>query len=201
MKKDPLLVNPEFREMALLKILYDLYFIFSANHASILKLFGEIGTRSGNSYHAQIAKSLAQRLNYLQPGTKIPTYTLKDLEGNSFTIPNQSNQATFIQFFTIPCNDCIREMDSIAVLYQHYAKDVQFVSVALNTPKNILNDLIKKYPWYFVLTSDVFKIAEIYQMNTLPAYLLIDAKGVIRQNPALVPWMGFSQSFNSEFRH
>ena len=201
LKKDPMLENTEFREMALLKFIYDLYFIPSANHASILKLFDEIAKRSGNSYHTQIAKSMAQQLNYLQPGTKIPAYTFKDLDGNNFNIPNQSNQATFIQFFTVPCNDCIREMDSIAELYQHYAKDVQFVSVAINTSKNILNDLIKKYPWKFFLTDKVFDIAEIYQINALPAYLLIDARGVIRQNQALVPWMGFSQSLKSEFKH
>jgi len=201
LKKDPMLENSEFREMALLKILYDLYFIPSGNHDSILKLFDEISKHTEISYHVQIAKSMVLQLNYLQPGTKMPTYTLQDLSGNSLNIPNQSNQATFIQFFTIPCNDCIREMDSIAELYQHYAKDVQFVSVGINTPKNILNDLTKKYPWKFLFTGDVFKIAEIYQINTLPAYLLIDAQGVIRKNPALKPWIGFSQTFKSEFKH
>lgn len=201
LKKDSMLENQKFREMALLKILYDLYFIPSGNHASIIKLIDEIGGSTDNSDHTQIAKNMVQQLTYLRPGTKAPAYIPEDLEGNNFNIPNQSKQITFVQFFTIPCNDCIREMDSIAELYQLYAEDVQFISVGIKTAPNTLLDLTKKYPWKILHTNDVFGIAEIYQINSLPAYFLIDSEGVIRQNPALVPWNGFSQFFKSEFKH
>lgn len=202
LNNDPLLQNRELKELVLLKSLYDLYFISSNNKIAILSLISNVGKSSQFSEIEIVASNIFNQLTFLRPGNDFPSDFFKDGNAESkFT--DRSEKSFFISFFTIPCADCLREMDSIAKLHKKYSKDVQFISIALNADDSEIDNLVKdkNYSWEIIHATHDFKLAETYQIKSLPAYFLINSKGKILLNPALSPWKGFSPSFKSVFKY
>lgn len=202
LKQDPMLQQEKLRTMVLLKGLYDLYFYPSANKSTILSLFHQINQESPFETIKKVATNLQQKLTYLQPGTDFPKYFIDNLE-NDKRVSSQMRKAIFVNFFTIPCSACMREMDSISSMFNRYSDEVQFISIVLNTTEEELDKLhvAKKYPWQIKQAEQPFKLAETYQIRSLPAYFLIDSKGKILMNPAFQPWQGFSLAFKSVFNY
>ncbi len=202
LNKDPLLNSWDMKELVLLKGLYDLYFMPTTSKDDILRLINKIGQESSFAEIKKMALSIHDQLKYLTIGTDFPQAYVENLNPDLQEL-STSAKATFVSFFSIPCSDCIREMDSIASIQKKYSKDVRFMSIALNTSENELNKLIKarNYSWEIKLASKPFKLAENYQLKALPAYFLIDTEARILINPALKPWKGFSESFRSVFKY
>ena len=199
--KDPLLKNAALKELVLLNGLYELSFNPNVDKSTLCSAIEKIGQTSLFPKHKKIAFNLVRQLNYLQPGTKFPQDYLTQLKNKNFC--KDLDKAIFINFFTLPCADCVREMDSIAGLFQKYSKEVQFVSIALNSTDDEVKKLVsvKKYSWQIFLATQAFELAEIYRIHSLPTYFLIDSNSKILMNPALVPWRGFSSAFGSVFEY
>ncbi len=200
--KDVDVDDPILKELVLINGLRGLYFKAIKYQAEILSLLIEISKESTIAANKNIAENLVYQLSYLKPGTIAPNIELSDLNGNTFQLNAENQKATFLHFFTFPCASCDQEMDSISVLYEMYKDRVDFVGVAINaTVSNLKNFLSEKgYQWSFVLSENPFELAEIFQLNVLPSYILVDEKGIIKKNPALVPWEGFQGAFKLEFR-
>ena len=198
LNQDPLLEKQSMKELALLKGLQELYYKPSTNKKALLALIHNIGSNSLNIGIIKIATNLVQHLKYLRMGEQFPVAyksEIKDFAANGKDL--------FLHFFTIPCIDCVREMDSISSLYQSYHKEVRFVSIALNAEPNEIDKLVKakQYAWEIIVASEPFTLAEIYKIYSLPSYFLINSNNEIIMNPALNPWRGFSSSFKANYKH
>ncbi len=195
---DPLLHDQALKELALLKSLQELFYLPSANEKALLSLMNKVGQNALGPEIAKMANHLTKRLSYLRIGAQFPQEYEIELEDSS-----SNGKDLFLHFFSLPCADCVREMDSISTLYQVYKKEVKFVSIALNSEKSALEKLLKakQYSWEIVLSSESFKLAEIYDIKSLPSYFLINSDDEIIINPALKPWKGFSHAFESQYKH
>jgi thiol-disulfide isomerase/thioredoxin len=199
---DPLLQSRLLKELALLKSLQELYFIPSVNKKNVLALMGKIGQKSIFPKIKNIAFNLVQELSYLRAGEQFPNDYLAEFDLID-RMKNSDSTEVFLHFFTIPCADCVSEMDSISNIHKKYSKDVRFISVALNAKENQIDKLKKdkKYSWEIIVASQPFKLAATYRINSLPAYFLIDSNNEVVLNAALEPWRGFSSFFKSRFKH
>ncbi len=202
LNNDPLLKDQELKELVFVKGLYELYFVPYSNKDALLFLIDELGQKTSFPNIEKIALNLQQQLNYLQEGTEFPEYFIEEINP-SLDKEMLVEKLLFFNFFTVPCADCVREMDSIASLHERYSKDVVFISIALNVDKSEIEKLIKtkNYSWEIIRAKHPFKLAETYKIKSLPAYFLIDSKRKILLNPALVPWRGFSPSFKSVLKY
>ncbi len=199
---DPLLKDQEFKELVLLRSLYELYFVPASNKDAIVSLIDDLGQKTLFPSIDKIALNFIHQLTYLQPGAEFPKHEILDIS----LIQNEAMRAEkliFFNFFTFPCAECMREMDSIASLHEKYSKQVLFISIALNVNESEIEQLIKakKYAWKIIRATQPFILAETYKIKSLPSYFLIDSKRKILLNPALVPWKGFSPSFKSILKY
>lgn len=56
----------------------------------------------------------------IQIGDRLPSFTVKDLEGTEFSSATLSGKVTLIVFFDTGCGDCHRELPKVDSLYLHY---------------------------------------------------------------------------------
>lgn len=194
---DPLLKNQQIRELVLIKALTQLFYVSGMNQKNILNLLDEIKKASNFPVHVDIIKNIYHKLTYLSSGTKMPEISLLDLNGNLHKLEEYSGKYIFMSFFTLPCDECMRELDSLASIFPNYEAVVEFVSVAYELTSKDLQLLKsnKAYKWNFMIPAMRFRMAEILRLKSLPDYILIDPKGTILAYPAIFPNRSFGATF------
>lgn len=121
----------------------------------------------------------------LGAGTKAPNFTLKTLDGKSFTLQNNFKQGkvVLLDIWATWCPPCRAEIPYLVDLNKKYkGKSVVFVGVAIDQSKSDVSDFAKKNKINYTVCSDPngATVGEKYQVRGIPATYIIDKKGVVR---------------------
>ncbi len=197
LENDPLLSNQQIRELVLIKGLTELYYAPGINQENILSLYNELRESTNFPVHIEIIKNIYHQLTYLKAGTKMPEINLIDLQGNIHKPEEYYGKYIFMSFFTLPCDECMRELDSLANIFPKYKSEVEFISVAYELTSEDLQLLKrnKAYKWNFMIPAKRFRLAELLRLRSLPDYILIDPNGTILAYPAIFPNRSSDASF------
>ncbi len=125
--------------------------------------------------------------NPVVAGTPAPVFSAVDLTGNTLTVP-VSGSPTLIQFWASWCPYCRKDMELMrGVQAEFVPKGLKIISISIDRELDKLTAFLKDNPLAYpviALQSQGDKaaaIAEMYEVQGVPAYFLIDAKGVIAQ--------------------
>ncbi|MCP4552948.1 MAG: TlpA family protein disulfide reductase [Bacteroidetes bacterium] len=196
---DPFLSNQQIRELVLIKELIELYYVPGINKENILSLYNELRESTNFPVHIEIIKNIYHQLTYLKAGTKMPEINLIDLQGNIHKLEEYYGKYIFMSFFTLPCDECMRELDSLASIFPKYKSEVEFISVAYELTSEDLQLLKsnKAYKWNLMIPAKRFRLAELLRLRSLPDYILIDPNGTILAYPAIFPNRSSDASFKT----
>jgi peroxiredoxin len=127
-----------------------------------------------------------------QPGTRAATFRLPDLEGNMVSLGAQRGDVVVICFAPGPdSKPCEKNIHRMAELGQRYAsnKDVKFFTIFSDiedlSPRQTraIEPLAEAAgPRCTTLLDPTHRISKRYNVAKIPAYIVIDAAGVIRYN-------------------
>ena len=118
-------------------------------------------------------------------GFLAPDFTLQSLEGETYILSELRGQAVLVNLWATWCPPCRAEMPAIQKIYDEY-KDQGFVVLALNmtyqdTPSAVL-PFAQEYGLTFpILLETNGKVAERYQLRSLPSSFFIDRDGIIQE--------------------
>ncbi len=107
-------------------------------------------------------------------------------EGNNQTVQLASfrgDKPVFVNFWGTWCPPCRSEMPAMETFYQKHKDEIQMIGVSMyprDDPTTVLN-FVKdaKYSWKFIHDAD-YKVAEKYQVASVPSSYFIDRNGVIK---------------------
>ncbi len=121
----------------------------------------------------------------LSVGAKAPNFTLKTIDGKSFTLQNNFKQGkvVLLDIWATWCPPCRAEIPYLVDLHKKYSgKNVTFVGVAIDQSKSDVADFVKKNKINYTICSDPSgaTVGDKYQVKGIPATYIIDKKGVIR---------------------
>lgn len=104
----------------------------------------------------------------LSSSEKLPSLTLKDIDGNMLNLSDFKGKKVFVNMWATWCPPCRAEMPSIQQLYERTKeKNVQFVMIALD------EDFSKSISY---LQSTAFLLPAFHPAGTLPP--LLDVEGI-----------------------
>lgn len=104
----------------------------------------------------------------LSSSEKLPSLTLKDIDGNTLNLSDFKGKKVFVNMWATWCPPCRAEMPSIQQLYERTKeKNVQFVMIALD------EDFSKSISY---LQSTAFLLPAFHPAGTLPP--LLDVEGI-----------------------
>ncbi|GBF30790.1 thiol-disulfide oxidoreductase ResA [bacterium MnTg04] len=115
-------------------------------------------------------------------GQPAPDFALKSLDGENLRLSEFRGEVVMINFWATWCGPCRQEMPLLEELYRRYKK-VGFRLLGVNIDDD-LRSAIKmvdvlgvSFP---VLLDERKQVSRLYDVNAMPATLLIDRSGIVR---------------------
>jgi thiol-disulfide isomerase/thioredoxin len=95
----------------------------------------------------------------------------------------RGSKPVFVNFWGTWCPPCRSEMPAMEAFYQQHKNEIQMIGVSMyprDDPTTVLNFVRDaKYSWKFIHDGD-YKVAEKYQVASVPSSYFIDTNGVIK---------------------
>ena len=125
-------------------------------------------------------------------GGKAPSFSLKDINGNTVTLESLKGKVVFLDFWATWGGPCKEEFPELDALYKKYGKDgFEVVGISVDKTESNVAEFLKKRPVSFtILTNTKGDVAETYGLPGMPTGFIIGKDGVIRYRHA-----GFSKAF------
>lgn len=115
-------------------------------------------------------------------GGEAANFTLKSADGSNIRLSEHRGQVVLINFWASWCGPCRQEMpelDSLHQKYQHLGFTVFGINVEQDraSADRVLRDIPVTFP---VLFDDDNVVSELYQVDAMPATVLVDRSGTVR---------------------
>lgn len=117
-------------------------------------------------------------------GIHRPDFSLPDINGQLHHIKEWDGKVIALNFWATWCPPCLKEIPAFIKLQSRYAdRDLQFIGIALQKPKEVVEFITEQGVNYPVLAGemDVIKIARAYgnHLGALPYTVIIGKDGRI----------------------
>ncbi|TBL81413.1 TlpA family protein disulfide reductase [Paenibacillus thalictri] len=113
-----------------------------------------------------------------------PSFTLKSLDGTSYTVGGPREKPLIVNFWASWCDPCHQEAPDLKKIADQYKNDLDFYAVNVtkgDTEKNA-KDFVKQYDFKMPVLMDMDgKVSEQYRVLFIPTTYLIDRDGTIRE--------------------
>ena len=118
-----------------------------------------------------------------------PEFTLDDLDGQPVSLSQFKGQVVLLDFWASWCGPCISDLPNLRRIKEKTATlPVVFLNISLDADEAAWREAIDKHEIEGVhmrangFSSDV---AKSYQVTGIPSYYLVDAQGLILENPII----------------
>jgi peroxiredoxin len=130
-----------------------------------------------------LAAAAASAPAAVQPSTVAPDFTLRSVGGANLRLAEQRGQVVLVNFWATWCGPCRQEMPHLNRLYDKYrAAGFVLLGVNIDDDPRAAADLAAKLGVHFPVLLDTDKrVSRAYDMSAMPATLLIDRDGRVRQ--------------------
>lgn len=132
-----------------------------------------------HSFAEIIDENFGKRINY-KVGTIIPSFNYTDIHGNELSSESLKDKAIVLNFWSIACGPCIKEIPELNKLVEKYdTENVKFIAPAALTDKEILiNQFLLKKPFSYDI---VIINGDDYVISSYPTHVIINQKHVVEE--------------------
>lgn len=149
-----------------------------AEHVTLAVARGQVDTVDGTPLPAPVTT-----------GTQAPAFSALDLSGATQTVPVPASVVTLVQFWATWCPHCRSDLALLKTLSARYqAQGFRIVTVSVDKDLTALRRFVQeqKLPYPVIAAyeqppSAQSSLPELYEMEGIPAYYVIDAQGIIAQ--------------------
>jgi peroxiredoxin len=113
-------------------------------------------------------------------GKAAPDFKLPDLDGASVGLSSMRGKVVLLDFWSITCGPCLREMPMVEAVGESHKKDVALWGVAFDQPNKDKKWLLQHQHTLPTLSDTDFVVSDLYKVQGIPALVLIDRYGKIR---------------------
>ncbi|SHJ63130.1 Peroxiredoxin [Anaerobranca californiensis DSM 14826] len=117
----------------------------------------------------------------IEIGQLAPDFTLVDLEGKSYNLYDFRGKVVMLNFWSLACPACLREMPYKDQLYLQY-KDKGFEMITINLDRDFdsIKDYLANLGYSFKILRGTPEVAVQYTVRFIPKTLVLDKDGIIR---------------------
>lgn len=133
-------------------------------------------------YEVRRMKDAAREL--IQPGKPAPDFSLKDLNGEDFTLSSLKGKYVVIDFWGTWCGWCVKGMPEMKNMYDKYSAKLEIVSIDHGDSEETWREGVEKYGmnWTNVRTdyeNPEEDLAVKYAVNGYPTKIIVSPEGYI----------------------
>jgi peroxiredoxin len=113
-------------------------------------------------------------------GLPAPDFKLADLSGNSVALASTRGKVVLLDFWSITCGPCIREMPLIETIGEAHKADLIVWGVSPDQPVRDKKWLLQHQRTLPTLSDTDFVVSDLYKVHGIPALVLIGTDGTIK---------------------
>ncbi|MFH1936658.1 MAG: TlpA family protein disulfide reductase [Bacteroidota bacterium] len=197
LRADSVLRNEDFRELVLLKGLFEYFYTNQELQDPIIAILKTINQESPWEGNRVVAADMVAKVTKLRPGTPAPEFLLAGRKQDHYhSLKEFRGKPVVINFWTTFCQGCLAEMELQVPLWEKYKDQVEFISICADRywiKMNYFAMIKPEYAWTLLHFSDDTDLLVDYEVRTYPLYVVIDREGNIVQTPAPHPSEGLEQ--------
>ena len=122
--------------------------------------------------------SLIVRKEWL--GNAAPDFKLPDLDGIIVSLSSMRGKVVLLDFWSISCGPCLREMPVVEAVGQSHKEDVALWGISFDPPDKDKKWLLQHQRTFPTLSDSDFAVADLYKVEGIPALVLIGRDGKVR---------------------
>jgi hypothetical protein len=185
---DTLLTNDTLRQLVIISGLREMYYLPDIDRMGIERILRYLGTH-GLGPNKTMAMNVLNTLTYVVAGEAVKSYQLPDFSGKEHRLDDERGKIVYIAFGAEWNKDYMNELVVMQRLNQKYGHRVSFISILVDGDAEKLRNHVvqKKYNWKFLNDTAQKRTRELYQIKTLPHYMIIDHDGELLRYIAPAP--------------
>ncbi len=113
-------------------------------------------------------------------GHPAPDFKLPDLNGNSIALSSMRGKVVLLDFWSISCGPCIREMPMIEATSETHRGELIVWGVSFDQPDRDRKWLLQHQRTLPILSDTDFVASDLYKVRGIPALVLIGIDGKIK---------------------
>jgi len=113
-------------------------------------------------------------------GHPAPDFKLTDLSGNSVALTSMRGKVVLLDFWSISCGPCIREMPTIEGVGEGHKADLIVWGVSFDQPDRDKKWLLQHQRALPTLSDADFVVSDLYKVHGIPAVVLIGTDGKVK---------------------
>ena len=116
-------------------------------------------------------------------GRAAPDFSVKDIDGNEFTLSENQGKVVVLDIMTISCPACIDEMEHLRAIFSRYSQDeMAIVTISIDTSDSAgaLDTFRSQHGDNWTFARDTDGVANKYKVSYIPTIVIIDKEGIIR---------------------
>ena len=171
---------------------FKIYILNSNNYRpdSLAIIFSYFSSELKDSPLGKSIDSALNKKKSLSLNSEMPDFSFQTNMGEEATLSSFRNQKyVMLCFWDSWCAPCIRSIPKLKKVAETYISDLQLIHVSIDKEESKWLSSLKKYSMPWLQTCDIEpyinggKVRELYDINFIPQYFLIDKEGkLIYQN-------------------
>lgn len=164
---------------------YFLYDLVSSRYslAVVERNYGRLAPEVKASPAGQALKEQIDFLKPIQPGGIAPDIQLADTSGQTIALYSLRGNYVLLDFWASWCGPCRASFPHLRKMHEQYGKQVKFISISVDQKEAEWQQAMKEeqLPWGQYLSGKALSkaIGKLYDINSIPTFLLIDPQGKI----------------------
>lgn len=157
---------------------------------SLKKWYNNLKPLIKKSYQAKdIEKQLqaVYKIRHAEVGNQAPDFTSKDINEETISLKQFKGKYVLLDFWANWCLPCIEKHPELKRLYNKYhSKGLEIIAISMDKNKKQWREAVEKQSvnWHNIFvglfnTKDEGSINNLYNVQPIPAYILIDDNGII----------------------
>lgn len=132
-----------------------------------------------DGYDKEMARRAAAER--VKEGNVAPDFTLKDLNGNDFTLSSLRGKYVVLDFWGSWCGWCIKGIPDMKKAYAKCKAKVEFVGIDCRDTEEKWRKAVEEYdmPWLHVRNGDNPDVSVLYAVRGYPTKIVISPEGTI----------------------
>ncbi|GAB3936845.1 TlpA family protein disulfide reductase [Mucilaginibacter myungsuensis] len=121
-----------------------------------------------------------KKVDLLTAGTKLPDWSLQDLEGKTYSEASSKGKVILVDLFFVNCGACALSQPVLAKLHEKYkGSDVEIFSINTSDTKDAVQKYIAKNNIKYPILMKGAGIAKKFQVSAYPTFFVVDKQGKI----------------------